>query len=472
MTSIILLCRNQWSVTKRCLDSVRSHTKSGSYELLVYDNDSTDKTWEHLQRLACNWPELKPTRNKKNFSFARAVNMGMRAAKGRAIMWLNSDTVVTPGWLEGLNRVLDADERIGGVGPYTDNMAPPYQISKKFKPKPNRDLDFLGGFCFLVRKEAVESVGLLDERFEWGWEDMDYCLRLRHGHWRLRLAGSVFVSHDGGRTMKTMPSPERRRTDLQNRGLILEKWLDVRPLGGDLANLFRMLGTPWENYFPDYSIVVPLVGPQRKLTENLERLRKSCEGSRYEVIVVDARERTLRAGPQWPQLRVEACPAGRSISNLLNQGVRASRGEIIVFFDLSTVAAKGWLAGLGSGRGIAPDIGAIGPVPLQGGPDFGKNGSRKRISVDFLSGGCFAVTRAALATVGEFDTHFKRAYWDWDYCLRLRQAGFRLVISPQARAFLDPVDIPGDRKTLLEKWATVKEIAGDLKRKACSIALS
>src|SRR5262249_24289097 len=103
MASIIILCCNEVKATRRCLDSVRRHTRK-PYELILIDNRSTDTTPGLLEEVR-SWAEparVEVIRNAENRGYPAGVNQGLSAPKGEFLILLNNDTILTSQWLEGL----------------------------------------------------------------------------------------------------------------------------------------------------------------------------------------------------------------------------------------------------------------------------------------------------------------------------------------------------------------------------------
>lgn len=238
LSSIIIPCWNNFRYTRACVESVLSRTE-GVFELILVDNGSTDQTARWMRSLASD-ARIKTILNPRNLGFAKAVNQGMRAAQGDSLIWLNNDTVVPPGWLAKLRAAIRSDPSLGAVGPVTNACEGPQRIklpksfrlshlpffaeafslkNKGWVERVNR----LIGFCLLLRREAVERVGLLDERFGLGcYEDFDYCLRLRQAGYELAVAADAFVYHHGH---KSFPDEEARLShSLANRKIFIDKW--------------------------------------------------------------------------------------------------------------------------------------------------------------------------------------------------------------------------------------------------------
>lgn len=212
LTSIIVLTHNQVEYTRLCLDSIRARTAS-PHELIVVDNASTDGTLDYLKSLS----DVQVISNRENRGFAAGCNQGIAAARGTEILLLNNDTVVPSGWLERLKRALNSDSSIGMAGPCSNFVSGGQQVAVDYRDldgleefaqkwaKENEgridDTDRLVGFCLLVRRDLINQIGPLDERFEIGcFEDDDWCLRALSAGKRCVIARDTFVHHFGGRT--------------------------------------------------------------------------------------------------------------------------------------------------------------------------------------------------------------------------------------------------------------------------------
>jgi GT2 family glycosyltransferase/predicted Zn-dependent protease len=219
LASITVLCCNELDYTKRCLDSVLRHTRR-PYELVLVDNASADGTPEFLAEVRARpgAERVAVLRNEKNVGFPAGCNQGLAEARGRYVVFLNNDTVVTEGWLEGLIAwALHDWPQVGLVGAVTNYASPPQQVpvdypsldglgafaARRRREFAGQALEYerLSGFCLLARREVLEQVGPFDERFGLGFfDDDDLGLRVRKAGLKLLIAQDVFVHHFGSRT--------------------------------------------------------------------------------------------------------------------------------------------------------------------------------------------------------------------------------------------------------------------------------
>lgn len=119
-TSIIILSFNNWPFTKTCISSIYQNTLSPEFEVIIVDNASKQETRNSLQKLSEEYENLTVLNNPKNYGFAKANNQGAKLAKGDYLVFLNNDTIVSPGWLEKLLSHLQNIPDAGMVGPVTN----------------------------------------------------------------------------------------------------------------------------------------------------------------------------------------------------------------------------------------------------------------------------------------------------------------------------------------------------------------
>ncbi|PWW06261.1 GT2 family glycosyltransferase [Paenibacillus cellulosilyticus] len=213
LTSIVLVTFNKLDYTKQCIESIRQHTEQGSYEIIVVDNGSSDGTPDWLAQQV----DVRVIANAGNEGFPRACNQGLEQAAGDLLMLLNNDTLVTARWLEGLKTALLSSSAIGAVGPVTNaasyltSIPVPYRDGEGMEsfaesynhsdPAKWEERLKLIGYCLLMKREAYEKAGPLDERFGIGnYEDDDLSLRIWLAGYKLLLCHDTFIHHYGSVT--------------------------------------------------------------------------------------------------------------------------------------------------------------------------------------------------------------------------------------------------------------------------------
>jgi len=231
--SVIVVSWNGRDLLRECLYSVRDTGGSLVREIIVVDNASTDGSAEMV---ATQFPEAILIRLPENLGFARANNIGMQRASGSCLALVNSDVVVHPGCFERLNSYLDLHPGVGLVGPKIvgKDGAPqtscrrlptlrstlgevlgldglrsmfPKFFPQRCEPDPNvsREVEALVGCFWLTRRQAVDQVGGLDERFFFFAEDLDWCHRFRLRGWQLVFVPGATATHFGGGSSANAP---------------------------------------------------------------------------------------------------------------------------------------------------------------------------------------------------------------------------------------------------------------------------
>ncbi|MGD9519949.1 MAG: glycosyltransferase family 2 protein [Armatimonadota bacterium] len=239
--SVCIVTWNCRDLVLNCLRTLSEGRNEVSYEVLLVDNASRDGTVQAVRELH---PEVTVVSNEANVGFAAANNQAIRLARGEYIFLLNPDTVLPERALDDLVRVADEHPRAGAVGPKLLNPDGTLQYSCRRFPKPwaalfrntlfgrlfpherwtreylmadwdhneLREVDWVSGAALLLRREAVEQVGLLDERYFWGSEDVDYCRRLEKAGWQVLYTPTPAIVHIiGGSTDRAVLQTIQRR---------------------------------------------------------------------------------------------------------------------------------------------------------------------------------------------------------------------------------------------------------------------
>jgi GT2 family glycosyltransferase len=233
--SLIVLTYNQLKEgTIPCLESILTYTPEDQFELVIVDNASKDGTPEHLRSFAQGRKNVRLILNETNKGYAGGNNDGLRVAAGDCIVLLNNDTLVTPGWLDSLLAPLERDRSIGMICPITNSagneqtVALPSLNEENYVEVAGRytrrnaghlfDTEKLGFYCVAMRRDVLEKVGLLDEKFGLGmFEDDDYCLRVKNAGYRLVINEGCFIYHKGSLSFKKLESKEYQQIFERNR---------------------------------------------------------------------------------------------------------------------------------------------------------------------------------------------------------------------------------------------------------------
>lgn len=202
-----------------CVESVVRHAR-GAYRLILVNDASPDADMRpYLDSLASQHSPILVLHAPVNGGFVKSVNLGLAARiPGHDVLLLNSDTIVTPEFLELLHDCTYADETTGIVTPFSnnaticslpkfceDNPAPPREeldnyarcISEHSLRKRPEIVTGVG-FAMYVRSAVLDRVGILDEAFGRGFgEENDYCERAKAAGYRVRLCDDVFIAHLG-----------------------------------------------------------------------------------------------------------------------------------------------------------------------------------------------------------------------------------------------------------------------------------
>jgi GT2 family glycosyltransferase/tetratricopeptide (TPR) repeat protein len=223
LVSVLIPCYNQVDYTRLCLESVLCHTRP-PYEFVLLDNGSTDETPAYLETIRSRPgpARVEVIRNEQNRGFPAACNQALARAHGRYVVFLNNDTVVAEGWLEGLLAWARQDRAaVGLVGPVTNCSRPPQQVPTDYDPLDGLaafaarrrreyagralEVERLTGFCLLARRDVLDRIGGFDERYGLGFfDDDDLSVRARQAGFRLLVVQDVFVHHFGSRTFTAL----------------------------------------------------------------------------------------------------------------------------------------------------------------------------------------------------------------------------------------------------------------------------
>ena len=204
LVSIIIPNKDQVKVLKQCIDSIYEKTLYKNFEILVVENNSTEKeTFEYYNEIENAHDNLRVLYYKGGFNFSKINNFAVSQARGDMYLMLNNDIeIITPEWL-GEMVSLAIQKNVGIVGAmlyYPDNRVQHAGVitglggyaghSHKYHPRGKsgymfrlscvQNLSCVTAACLLVTKQAFEAVGGMDEEFAVAFNDVDFCLRVRN----------------------------------------------------------------------------------------------------------------------------------------------------------------------------------------------------------------------------------------------------------------------------------------------------
>jgi GT2 family glycosyltransferase len=236
--SIIIVNYNTCQLTLNCIESVYQSETEYNFEIILIDNNSVDQSVTEFEKAAEKLDNFHFIGNKENLGFAKANNQGIMQSNGRYILLLNSDTIVEKDTIDTMAKFMDSQPGIGASGckvllangeldkacrrGFPTPSASFYYVfglSKMFPKVPkfnqyqlgyldiNKDypVDCLVGAFMMVRREAIEQVGLLDEEFFMYGEDIDWCYRIKRAGWGIYYYPYTTITHLKGASSKRKP---------------------------------------------------------------------------------------------------------------------------------------------------------------------------------------------------------------------------------------------------------------------------
>jgi GT2 family glycosyltransferase/glycosyltransferase involved in cell wall biosynthesis len=237
--SIIIPVLDKVAFTRQCLDRIWRNTGDAmTYEVIVVDNASSDGTQDWFANVATFPRPLQYVRNDQNLGYAKANNIGARLSQAGYLLFLNNDTLVQPGWLSEMLRVVRSAPSIGVVGikqlfPYTNLIyhtgivfAPGgipqhlYPHLDASLPQVNKEREYqaVTGACLLIDRELFEECKGFDEAYVNGYEDVDLCMEVRRRRRTIVCCTSAYIYHYG------QISEGRTSDDDRNAALFARKW--------------------------------------------------------------------------------------------------------------------------------------------------------------------------------------------------------------------------------------------------------
>ncbi len=231
--SIVIVSYNTVDLLRDCLSSVIQNTENIEYEIWVVDNQSKDGSADMVES---EFPQVKLIRNSVNGGFSQANNLAIRQCRSsKYVLILNPDTIVPKGTLAECVDFMEKDGEIGCLGCkvvkvdgtldkackrgfpspwnslcYLMKLDKLFPNNKKFggynatfiHEDEESEIDSLVGAFMMLRKGAIEQVGLLDETFFMYGEDIDWCYRIKEAGWKNYYHPKVRIVHYKGESSK------------------------------------------------------------------------------------------------------------------------------------------------------------------------------------------------------------------------------------------------------------------------------
>jgi GT2 family glycosyltransferase len=237
--SIIIVNWNVRTLLERCLTSIEQHKGSVELEVFVVDNASTDESGDYLMFYESNtqknekhdlYEQFTFIENENNLGFARANNQAIEKTTGEYILLLNPDTELTDGALGAMLDTMERRPRCGVLGAklieddgatqqsvrrFPDWISPTLMslgivagpahayLARDFDYEQEQKVDQVMGACFLIRRELLDAIGSLDERFFLWFEEVDFCLRAQEAGWEVWYTPTAMVHHLGGKSFES-----------------------------------------------------------------------------------------------------------------------------------------------------------------------------------------------------------------------------------------------------------------------------
>lgn len=262
MTAVVVPVFNAPEKTRRCLGALQQHSPPG-LPVVVIDDASTDSAIAALMdSLPETWVRV---RNEKNLGFVGTANLGLALCQRQDVILLNSDTLVTPGWLGAIEACAASAPDIASITPLSNNAEiaslPAFCQANPWPESPERwalacrqsgaplypEVPTGVGFCLFMRRACLDQVGVFDEiAFGRGYgEENDWCMRAIKAGWRHVICDTAFVAHQGnasfgplglgpgGQAMETLLA---RHPDYMDR---VRAFIDADPLAERRAAIIR-----------------------------------------------------------------------------------------------------------------------------------------------------------------------------------------------------------------------------------------
>lgn len=232
---IVLPIYNGLEYVKECISSILSCTSIELFHLYLINDCSDSVTSDYLREQSKKYANISLIENEENLGFLKSCNKGINITESEYVLLINSDVVVVDKWLDRMLNCITSDPYIASVNPITNSasqieipMSPGFNyltMDKMIHQKTKKnypDVVTGVGYCMLLRRSALNEVGLFDEIYGHGYcEESDLCMRFTTNGYRTVVADDVYVFHKGSASFTN-----RDERYLHNRKIFDSRWRD------------------------------------------------------------------------------------------------------------------------------------------------------------------------------------------------------------------------------------------------------
>jgi GT2 family glycosyltransferase len=431
-TSIVIPTMN-FGFTQKCVDSILTYTSTDDLEIIIVANGAKQELWDYANNLSDQGLPIRILWYPEPLGPVPALNAGIKEAKGDFILLLNDDCAILEHpkdkWLNDLHEPFsDTKMMVTGPSRICTNIMGNNELL--FLSPEDIEYGFLIFFMVLIRRQAFDEVGLLDEELHCG-VDLDFCLKMkRMGYLIQQVPKDDKLWHNGGNLLiGSFPMWHQGEGTVHDH-YGKDQWIKI--LKADAETLQARYGIEPIKA----SIVIPAYG------DCIEDLRKCIESviaytdlSDTEIIVV-ANGCTGAVSYYVSPLKINLLWFDKPIGfcSAVNAGVKAAQGNTIILLNQDAViTGNGWLEMLLEPM-KNPEVGITGPVL----------GQCSLIDRDFVMFFCAAIKRSVFNQIGLLDTIYDPGGLDdADFCARAEDVGWKLVRVPDEEVNYGPEGFKG-----------------------------
>ena len=422
--SFLVVGHNQFDMSRDCINRLLE-VKKYTDEIIFIDNGSTDDTTRYFSHLAADPYAFgfRYFREKENTGCVLARNKALSKASGRFVWFLDNDQFIK---YYSLDRIKMVEGDLVGVEGWWINergFAKPYHRTGM--------INYVGAGGMFAKRRDLERLGGFDPKYSPAWfEDPDICFKAREAGMTLGLSTDANIDHIAHSTNHSQTDFSSPKVWKRNRKYFTQKWAHL-------------------NSSPSVSVLILTHNDSEITMRCIDRIYRETDINDIEIIVVDngsnEKEKALLAEyKEKPHLRIHFSEENLMVAKGRNLAASMARGDNLLFLDNDMIVPKGWLQGLlltlDENNVVATSPTVVDVLPEKTQTRFIatviEDGAIKEIrensgpmDSDFLPGGAMLVRRALFEKFN-FDEKFVFGVEDYDWCLRVKRAGYKFRTSP------------------------------------------